>query len=51
MNTEDFNDIFDVINENFNFFFNNLSFLRLSVRENFEDFINSSIAFVFDKSN
>ena len=50
-NTEDFNDMFDVINENFNFFFNNLSFSRLLIRENFENFVNLSIAFVFDESN
>ena len=43
--------MFDVINENLNFFFNDSSFSRLSIRENFEDFVNSSIALAFDESN
>ena len=48
--TKDFNDMFDVINENFNFF-NDSSLSRLSICENFENFVNSSTAFVFDESN
>ena len=50
-NTKDFNDMFDVINENLNFLFNDLSFSRLLTCENFEDFINLSITFVFDELN
>ena len=49
--TEDFNDMFDAINENFSFSFNDSSLSRLSIRENFEDFVHSSIAFAFDESN
>ena len=49
--TEDFNDMFDAINKNFNFFFNDSSFSRLSTRENFEDSVHSSIALAFDESN
>ena len=49
--TKDFNDMFDVINENFNSFFNDSSFSRLSTRENLEDFVHSSTALVFDESN
>ena len=50
-NTEDFNDMFDVINKNFNLLFNNLSLSRLSIRENFKSFVHSSTAFVFNESN
>ena len=49
--TKDFNDMFDVIIENFNFFFNDSSFSRLSACENFENFVNSSTALVFDELN
>ena len=49
--TEDFNDIFDVINENLNFSFNDSSFSRLSTCENFENFVHSSIALAFDELN
>ena len=50
-NIKDFNDMFDVINENFNSFFNDSSFSRLSIRKNFKNFVNSSITFAFDESN
>ena len=43
--------MFDVINENFNSFFNDSSFSRLSIRKNFKNFVNSSITFAFDESN
>ena len=50
-NTKDFNDMFDVINENLSFLFNDSSLSRLLIRKNFEDFVHSSITFVFDESN
>ena len=50
-NIEDFNDMFDVINENLSSSFNDLLISRLSIRENFEDFIHSSTALVFDELN
>ena len=43
--------MFDVINENFNSSSNDSSLSRLSARENFEDSVNSSTAFVFNESN
>ena len=43
--------MFDVINENFSSFFNDSSFSRLLIRENFENFVHSSIAFAFDELN
>ena len=43
--------MFDVINENLNFFFNDLSLSCLLACENFEDFINSLIAFIFNELN
>ena len=49
--TKDFNDIFNVINKNFSFFFNDSSLSRLSTRENFENFVHSSTALAFDESN
>ena len=48
---KDFNKIFDVINKNFSFSFNNLLFSRLSIGKNFENLIKLLIIFVFDKLN
>ena len=49
--TKDFNDMFDVINKNFNSSFNDSSLSRLSTRKNFENSVHSSITLVFDESN
>ena len=43
--------MFDAINENFSFSSNDSSFSRLSTRENFENFVHSSTASVFDELN
>ena len=48
-NTEDFNNIFNVINENFNSFFNNSFLLRLSARYNFNNFANLLTLLTFDQ--
>ena len=49
--TEDFNDMFDAINKNFNSSFNDSPLPRLSIRENFENSVHSSTALAFDESN